>query len=298
VKKLAGVIAALALAGAGCVPVLPAQSPEKTAGGIDATPGMRLTLSESVFGIGGSILEPLGQSSKREVTLDAWDGKSARVSWEKKFERETEASRKAREAFEALPPTPVGQPANVPPKTETETVTITGTVSTATLDDGDTLMLPATWAEGDMKAQRGRTLIWLSREQYKQLSETRKAKVNLGLFDSELSGAMSAVQGFRDFLDWASHKAADPTQKQPLDVMDADENWGSYTVSVDGIPETVRTIEAGNAFARISVLANPENPLVLQVRLTPAAYGPNALIAPAQTFAKALGYEVTEIHLK
>jgi hypothetical protein len=295
VKRLAGLIAAFALAGAGCVPILPTPTPDQAAASIDAKPGLRLTIDESAFGFGGALLGALGQSSTRSVTIDAWDGKKASVSWEKSFEQETAASVKARAAFDALPPTPVGQPAPTPPKKETETVTLKGTVATDALADGTSLLLPTAWTQGDEPAQAGKTLLWLSKAQYQQLVDTRKAKIDLGLFDSDLSGAMSAVQGFQTFLDWVNHKQSDPAQRQPLDVMSADENWGSYALTVDGVSQTVRTVEAGNAFARISVLANPDDPLVLQVRVTPAAYGPDALLAPASAFAKALGYEVTEI---
>jgi len=282
--------------GAGCVPALSGPSPEKAAGAIVMQPGLRLTVRESAFGFGGQFLEAIGQSTTREVRVEDWKEGSARVSWQKSFEKETDASVQARKAFDALAPTPVGQPGPTPPVRETETVSVTGTVATDALADGTVLTLPAMWTEGDLPARKGGTLIWLSKEQYRQLADTRKAKVDLGLFDTDLSGAMAAVQGLQQFLDWANRKPADAaSEAPPLDLMNADENWGSYPVVIDGRAETVRTLEAGNAFARISVLANPDDPLVLQVRLTPAAYGPTVLVAPSLTLQKALGYEITEI---
>ena len=292
-------IAAILLAGAGCVPtVFPLRTPAEEAAALLVRAGSTITLSESPLGLAGDWFQAFGHGNTRVVTLERWELPHASLRWVSEEKIETEASKRAREAFEALPPAPVGEIAPKPPEPAYDAVTRAGEAHADDLDDGDGLLLPAAWTEGEDVSLDGRTLLWLSRAQYDSLVATRVATVRFGLFDEELAGAYEALAGFKSFIESLNKDAPSSTGKPDFDAMHADEQWGEYRLKVDGEEISVRTVQAGNWFARIVVLANPENPLVLQVKLTPAAYGPDALLSPATAFARSFGYEVVSITTK
>ena len=61
---------------------------------------------------------------------------------------------------------------------------------------------------------------------------------------------------------------------------------------------TVRVIEAKNAFASYKILANVDNPLILEIQLTPLSQGNLELLSKNGISEGFGGYEITQINKK
>ena len=155
--------------------------------------------------------------------------------------------------------------------------------------------------------------LWLSREQYDELVSTRTTTFSLGLFDqsladaqavtSKVGGYMDQLSGLVDTISQTVQEGEIPDSLLPGEAVDDEEpvnriesrsDWGSYDLVVNGERMRVRTIEASNAFGSFTFLANSDNPLVLEVVLTPLSQGASSLSVSglAEGFG---GYEVFEI---
>ncbi len=301
----------LVLIGTGCLSQTPSEvSLEEATDTLLLSVGAQITLQSTVLGIGGQIADWLGSDSdKRVVTIDSWvPSQQAGISWSITTTVETQASLAAREAWDqAYAKGPVGTQIPDEPEPVMEDQVQAGTVSSGALASGTSLLLPESWSQGD-GGDVQQTLIWLSRAQYDELSSTRETDFSFGLFDENLAqieSTASDVQGFLESLyallplddDDASTTQAEPIVEDPTRIT-ADVDWGAYLLTLDGQKTRVRTIEASNSFGSLTVLASPENPLVLEVQLTPLAQGNLDVLTPGGFSEGFAGYEVTSITTK
>ena len=60
----------------------------------------------------------------------------------------------------------------------------------------------------------------------------------------------------------------------------------------------VRTIEAENKFATYTILANPENPIILEIKLSPLAQGTVQAFNPSNIASSFSGFEIVEINVQ
>ena len=138
-----------------------------------------------------------------------------------------------------------------------------------------------------------KTLIWLSAKQYNELVNTRTTTISIGVFDEKFSSLQSFGRIFdraKKFIQQAPQ--AEQTQED-LYKVEADGEWGEYTLMVEGEEKTVRTIGADNWFGSYTILANPENPLILEMHLNPLSFG-SLKEGVTEAFS---GYQVIEINL-
>lgn len=271
------------LAGAGCSP-FGEEPPVLASEEVDFADGAQFVLAQNWFG-----------DETRDVTVEDWvAGERATLAWSMTRREETAASQAAREAAASAP---VGSGA-VMPDAVYEDVTTTGSVRTDALGNAERVLLPSYWPEGDYDVRgEENSVLWLSRAQYDELVSTRSSHIALGLFDSELQdllalgdtakAALAALQG-----ELASEEKtnADVTQ------LTADADWGDYTVQVNGEERTVSVVRAKNMFASYVILANPENPLILQVSMKPWSLG-IGMFSVLRSIDSLAGYHVTSITL-
>jgi hypothetical protein len=301
-KLLAVTMMVLVFVGGGCV----GEGPVEVSGGdakanaesLDLTTGSEIYLHETVFGIGGKIVDWLGgESESREIKINSFvPGGSVALGWRLETKVETEASKKVRGEYdEKYKESPIGEIVPKKPEAVFKALVKKGNLSTSALDFGEQILLPAYWQDGEVQAVNASTLIWISKKQYNELVNTKKTVLSLGLFDDSLATAAGFTDNVKNLLNKLKQDSEEARDREDILSVAANEQWGSYKLKVDGKMTTVRTIEAQNWFGRYTILANPNNPLILEIVLSPASRGSFNIFTRAKLLEAFLGYEVTEI---
>lgn len=302
-------IISLLFLGVGCVAAtVSSLTPEQAAASLTLLAGNEIIVQPTVLGVGGSVVGWLGaDEDERRITITDWIAREkVSLDWSIATQVETAESVAAREAYEqAYASSPVGLEIPPEPGPVYEDQIVSGSIASESLDSADKLGLPESWAEGDGGISTS-SLIWLSGSHYDELVSTRSTVVSLGLFDESLMRVEDATSQITSVVDRLSG-LLDPIlgkQESTVEVeedteslltLEADPQWGEYTLLVDGVQTNVRVVKAKNAFASYKILANPENPLILEIQLTPFSQG-NLELLSSDGFAKGFGgYEVTEI---
>lgn len=156
------------------------------------------------------------------------------------------------------------------------------------------LLLPSHWEATDVRTDD--MTLWLSPEVFSALAEETDTHVSFGLFDDQLARGIATLEQVNAWLVRFG--------QQPIASVDADPtrlsflSRGRFTLLVNGKVKTVETLEAGNWAARMTVLHNPDMPLILAVKLTPAAYGPDAAVSPLDTFSdRGSSFEIVSLDI-
>ena len=299
-SKLALGLLTLTLIGAGCqVPQLPRQTSAEERGAnaeaLNLSSGSELVIRGTVLGFGGGISEDLGSNvGRRMVTVEAYaPGSSADLSWTLRVRRETETSIQAREQYNEEVQG-ISDDAPEPPQREYEEVDVMGSLATNSLEVAKTIYLPAYWGEGDRGVIEDNSILWLSREKYDELVETRVSSLSVGLFDNVLR-PLELADNISNALNRLKGEAEEVSRYKDLYKLEASPEFGSAGVTVSGERKEVRTIQASNWFGAYSILANRDNPLILKVTLNPLSLGAISIISPLGILESFLGYEVVEI---
>ncbi|TAL50997.1 hypothetical protein EPN81_01185 [Patescibacteria group bacterium] len=298
------------LLGTGCVATdVSSLTPEEATASLSFLSGNELVIRPTVLGLGGKIVGWLGgEEEERRVVIDSWTaGEHVTLSWSINTLVETEASKTARANYdESYASSPVGTQIPEPPEPIYEDRIVEGLISSKSMKNAGTLQLPEAWPQGDGGEQET-SLIWLSREKYGELVTTRKTTLSLGLFDESLLAVEDATSRIKSIADSISGLLSritgaqqespqeEPVHTQSFLTLEADPNWGEFTLLVDGVETTVRVVEAENAFASYKILANPDNPLILEIQLTPLSQGNLELLSKDGISEGFGGYEITEI---
>ncbi|MBI5793712.1 hypothetical protein HZA87_01305 [Candidatus Uhrbacteria bacterium] len=302
------VILALMLLGFGCdsTPVSDL-TPEEASASLGLAIDNEIVLRPTVLGIGGKIVDLLGgEADERTIKITQWTpGISVDLSWSITTQTETAASVAAREAYAAqYGETAIGEDVPDAPEPIYEDTIKSGSLGSASLAGATMLELPELWSEGDGGVS-DTSLIWISKAHYDELVSTRRTKLSLGLFDESILQVQEVTDQLTSYLDrikslWPGNATGTPAQTQADDLLtvQAKADWGEYTLLVDGTRTTVQTIEAKNVFATYTILANPENPLILELRLTPLSQGNLEVLSPSGFIEGFGGYEVSQINLK
>lgn len=310
-KVLGSILLMLVLAGTGCLSTERSSlSPEEASQALTLTQGSKLVIQPTVLGLGGSLVDWFGgEEAERTVLLNEWNaGESAHLEWSYETSVETEASIKARWVYETqYAESPIGAEIPDPPETEYETKNIQGSLSSSALATAESLLLPRRWEEGDM-GEVDSTLIWLTPTQYEELVTTRSTKLNLGLFDESLMNLEETTESIDQLIEQVvdyfgslagaeeqAEKIAESIEDKNFGQIEAEVQWGDYSLLVNGVRTKVQVISAKNAFAQYKILANPENPLILEVQLTPFSQGQLNILGKSVLPEVFAGYEIIEI---
>lgn len=309
-KQIAMTLVSFLLLGSGCVATpVSSLTPEQAAQSLALLVGHEIVVQPTVLGLGGKVVGWFGADEEvRTMTIDEWmAGEKVSLHWSITTQVETSESVTTRERYEqAYASSPVGVEIPSQPEPVYEAKIVSGSIASESLATADKLSLPEAWQEGDAGISTS-SLIWLSRTQYDELVDTRSTVVSLGLFDESLIRVESATTQLTSVVDKLSG-FLDPilgTEEQPVQeevsesesllTLEADPEWGEYTLLVDGVRTKVRVVEAKNAFASYKVLANADNPLILEIQLTPLSRGNLDLLSLTGFTEGFGGYEVTEI---
>ncbi len=296
-KNIGFTLFLLALLGTGCLRVdSQVLSPEEAALSLSISSGSEITIRETVLGLGGKFASLFKQEeADRTVSVDEWTAnKSAKLQWKRELQQETADSKTAtKEYYAKLAAAPVGTELPDSPKPVYEITTQSGTLATDSLAEASAVLLPIFWSETEPSGD-GSSLIWLSKKQYDELIQTRRTHVNLGLFDDSVSYAVGLTDQVKYFIEKIKGSDSAAEEKSVLEI-NAEIDWTNYSLRVNGVPTMVRTIHAQNAFARYTILANPENPLILELMLSPAARGSLNLFSRQAVGDAFWGFEVVSI---
>jgi len=288
--------------GGGCIQqIVSDKTPEQTASLLNLEAGSKITLRETILGVGGKVISLFeGTDADRIISVKSWEPKVRGVfSWERSLKQETLASTSAREKyFEDYASASIGTQLPNPPEPVYETIVENGLLETNSLDNGNKISLPIFWQEDqntdDQNLKDDSTLIWLSNKQYKELVENRRTEIHLGLFDDSVSYITVLTDQIESFIDQL--KGETPVAKEKnLSEIEADISWKTYRLKVNDELIDVRAIQAQNAFARYTILANENNPLILEIILSPASRGTANLFSLKAIGEAFWGYEVTSI---
>ncbi len=309
--KIALGLMGLVLLGSGCTTTdVSSLAPEEASAALTLAVGNQVVVEPTILGVGGMVVGWLGaEEEERVLTINEWTtGEKVSLSWTISTDVETAESIAAREAYDQQYATsPVGVEIPDEPEPQYEKKTVSGSMASEMMAQADTLGLPESWPVGEGGVSTT-SLIWLSRSHYDELVNIRTTVVSLGFFDESLmrvedvtgkiQSAVEKLSGLLDpILGTAPEGAAEETEGSFL-TLEADPEWGEYTLLVDGTKTTVRVVEAKNAFASYKILANPENPLILKIQLTPLSQG-NLELLTSDGFAEGFGgYQVTQINQK
>ncbi|MBI4713983.1 hypothetical protein HY771_02250 [Candidatus Uhrbacteria bacterium] len=286
--------------GVGCTqPNVSDQTPEDSAAALKLSTESTISIRETILGIGGKFVSLFGETdAERILTINSWKPSlSAEVAWQRSLKHETLISEESRKQyFKDYASASIGTQLPNPPEPVYETVVEKGSLQTDALESGTKVLLPFFWQK-DQNMNDGSTLIWISKKQYQELVQNRRTEIHLGLFDD----SVAYVEGFTDQIQTLIDKlkSSEPQEKieKNISEIEADIDWKTYRLKVNGVLTDVRAIQAQNVFARYTILANEQNPLILEIILTPASRGTTNLFNLKELGEAFWGYEVTEIGL-
>lgn len=301
----------LVLTGLGCnfdrIPALfqkdkpePTQSETvEAAKAIEFIPGDGFTINQTFMGVGGLISNLAGfKDGKRVVTITRFaPAHVASLDWSLTSQRETAASKKAREEYEKA--LKAGKASGLPPQPAFEEGTTTGTVSEISLAASHSAYFPNYWTSATTSLAGERSAIWLSDDAFQELSRTRHAVLNFGVFDESLQKATKGIADVKEAINALQNKANIDGENKDLTLLEADETASDYKIRVNGVEKTVSVIKARNWFGEIIVLNNAQNPLILKASLNPVTSGAaDAASGTDAFFDKFFGFEITDITIK
>lgn len=311
----------LALLGAGCefgnLPLVQRFSPSSStstvsfgstpleaAKAIQFLPGDTFEVRQTVFGFGAFLPDLLGsKDGVRMVTVTRFAPTNfANFDWSVTSEKETDASIKARQAYERdleTNPRGIGEQSPTQPVPQTERVTATGTVNNVSLKTPHSAHMPAYWSPGTTELMGEKSGIWLSEDAFQELVRTRHTILNLGIFDSEANQAARNVSELKSALDKLRKQANEDGKFKDLTLLEAEPDFIEYPLQVNGKTITVSAIKAKNWFGEIIVLNSLQNPMILKVTMSPLASTASDAIGGNVAFLdKLYGYEISNIQLK
>lgn len=266
-------------------------SAEEAAKRINFVPGSQIEIRQTYLGMGAKQAEELSNGDKtgvRIITVERFaPGNYANLNWSLSQEVETQASIKARNAYEA------GE-TDVKPEPETERLTVVGSLKNIDLKNSHKLFLPAYWPT-DQAEISGHSAIWVSADVLEELQKTKNSTIYFGILDSALFGAMNTAKEFADSIQALRQDASEASVKTELDLVKA-EDPSDWELMVNGEKVKVQVIKANNWFGEIVVLNNPQNPLILKMTFNPISAGALDLFSGTGFLKSLLGYEVTQLN--
>lgn len=272
-----------------------ARSPEGASLGL--RPGMTIRLAPTVLGLGASLSRWTGDDTGiKAVSVVEAAADGLVVEWREKVKEETEGSRRRRQAFEDdRPRSGVGEPEpEAPPPDYVERVK-RGRLHATGFEASRRMNLPALWPEGEHELEQG-SLLWMSPTAFRELRATRQTVWRLGIVGSSLGEPVAALTELSRGLEAlrARLEESEP-ERRAFDSIEAEADFATFELAVDGRPTAVRAILARNWFAEYVILDNQENPLILKVTLNPLSGGALDVFSPLGALKSILGYQVLEL---
>lgn len=301
---LAGVVlAGFTLLGAGCAgdnnsdQTFKGLDPKQAANKIQFMVGDTLEVRQTFMGIGAFLPDLRGtKDGIRQVTITRFAPMNvASLAWKIETQRESKEAVKVDKFEQVLVAPGTSQPE---PKTVTENVTISGTITDVNLKASHSAFLPAYWKEGPMAIAGEKSGIWLSDDAYMELSRTQQTPLNFGMFDADVNEVAKNWNELSEAMNKLRTQANTDNARGDLTLLKADDAPVSIKLKVNGQEVAVQAIRARNWFGEILVLDNRQNPMILKVVVNPLFAGAGELLGGGlNSLEELFGYEVTNIVL-
>ncbi len=263
--------------------------------------GDTFEIRQTVFGL-GAFLPDITKSASgvRFLKIEKFEPKKqADVSWSLAAEHETAASQKAREAYmKDLQdhPRAIGEKIPSPPTVQQEKVTTSGSLNQINLGTIHSLFPPAYWGKGVMDLHGDQGALWLSADAFQELVKTRKTVLSFGVLDLSAAKFMTDVGQLKALMAKIRHQTEQEEGKHDPLLLQAEDNFISWPLKINGAEIKVSAIRARNWFGEIVVLNNPDNPLILKLTLNPLVLGTD--ITQVGLLKDLFGYEVTNLNVQ
>lgn len=161
-----------------------------------------------------------------------------------------------------------------------------GSVAGLDLKSSYEMFLPSLWRVNERNAL-GTSGVWLSGEVYENLSKSGLSTFDFGLLNSSLLSQVSTSTAFQAEAKAIRAEAERISDKTDVRLTKVTETKLDWPLKVNGVDAKVKAFKAKNWFGEMVVLDNPQNPLVLKVKLNDLPGAPN--------LSKMLDYEITEL---
>lgn len=166
-----------------------------------------------------------------------------------------------------------------------------GQLSLPNLTLAHRMTLPAFWPSGDLYLSDS-SGIWLSDVAFEEIKREGKTQWDAGLFYNPLLGPAEDLRGFRRALALLENEIHNEKAKMEKSRVFKALGKGRFTLKVDGKDQTVEVVEIGNWLARLTVLDNAQNPLILKFQLAPEAGIGEILFSPLGRVKGLVEYQV------
>jgi hypothetical protein len=278
-------ILALVLFGFGCwnkqaavtggaldIALIDRMNPADAARAIKFKEGSSFEIHQRAVLINEAVAENDATGSKRVVTVNVFSSKKdAALRWDLRIE------------------------ATSPSSTQPTEQSAAGSLKAIELNQTHDVMLPVSWPEGEGSAfLKGG--VWASDNCFQELSRTRVSTMYLHVLDP-ISGLVKNPT-VRASMNDLTLRSGEASARTDLDLMRAQGDLAEYPIQVNGKQIKVQVIKARNWYGEITVLNNPENPLILAFTFDPPTSGSAVEGSKAMDQLKSLlSYEITRIDL-
>lgn len=184
------------------------------------------------------------------------------------------------------------------PATETQTSEAgSGKMILANTVGSRRMTLPLFWPGGELFMSNS-SAVWLSDQAFSELKKDGKTQYDLGLVDNPLLGPAQGLPLLENGLAAYNQGLVARPERRLQDLQwEVSDDSREYALKVNGILVEVEALEAVSPLAKIVVLDNPQNPLVLEVEIAPPSTPARALFLPLSWMRGLLGYKVESLDL-
>ncbi|HWR00214.1 MAG TPA: hypothetical protein VN397_05235 [Candidatus Methylomirabilis sp.] len=265
-------------------------SPKDAARAIRFKQGSSFEIRQSALKVQNEWVREDPELSRRVVTLNEYMPEAgAVVQWTLQQKVRTDEYKKALEEFQKGATT-------TEPRVAHGMLVTAGSLKAVIFKDTHKILFPALWPEGEGSAQ-STGAVWVSRAVYEEMSRTRASTVYLNFFDG-LATLASGNEELAKAIEQLRAHANASSERTDLDLMKAEGELSDTALQVNGKEVTVQTIKARSWFGEMTVLNNPENPLILKFSMNPPVTGDSGEASAGMGLLKdLLSFEVTRIDL-
>ena len=169
-----------------------------------------------------------------------------------------------------------------------------GKMTLANTVDGRRMTLPLFWPGGELFMSNS-SAIWLSDHAFSELKKDGKTQWALGLLDNPLLGPVQGNELIETSLELMNGGLErKPEQKAAAMELKVTDKSADYPIKLNGVPGEVEVIEAENWLAKLKILDNAQNPMILEVQIAPKRSASN-IFFPLSWIRPWLSYRVEEI---
>ncbi|HKY64463.1 MAG TPA: hypothetical protein VJR29_13720 [bacterium] len=159
------------------------------------------------------------------------------------------------------------------------------------------MTLPLFWPGGELFMSNS-SGVWLSDQAFSELKKEGKTQYDLGLVDNPLLGPAQGLPILEHGLAAYNQGLATRPERKTQDLQwEVSDDSRDYALKVNGVLVEVEALEAVSPLAKIVVLDNPQNPLVLEVEVAPPSSAARALFLPLSWMRGLLSYKVESLDL-